>query len=51
MRIDNFDGDKDMRIKYGMLKGIKTTDFDIDKYLSMNDPLLVVDELSKLYGV
>lgn len=51
MRIDNFDADKDMRIKYSMLKGVKTTDFDIDKYLSMNDPMVVVDELSKLSGI
>lgn len=51
MRIDSFDADKDMRIKYSMLKGVKTTDFEIDRYLSMNDPLIVVEELCKLSGI
>ena len=51
MRIDNFDADKDMRIKYTMLKGVNTTDFEIDKYLSMNDPLVVVEELGKISGI
>jgi len=40
-----------MRIKYSMLKGVKTTDFEIDRYLSMNDPLVVVEELCKLSGI
>jgi hypothetical protein len=51
MRIDNFDADKDMRIKYSMLKGIKTTDFGIDPYFNMNDPLIVIKEISKLSGI
>lgn len=42
MRIDNFDADKDMRTKYSLLKGVKTTDFGIDKYLNMNDPIIVI---------
>ncbi len=51
MRIDNFDADKDMRVKYSMLKGVTTTDFEIDKYLSMNDPVVVVEELGKISGI
>lgn len=51
MRIDTFDSDKDMRNKYSLLKGVKTTDFGIDEYLNMNDPLVLVEELSKLSGI
>ena len=51
MRIDNFDSDKDMRNKYLHLKGVKTTDFGIDKYLNMNDPIILVEEFSKISGI
>lgn len=51
MRIDNFDSDKDMRNKYALLKGVKTTDFGIDKYLNMNDPIILVEEFSNLSGI
>lgn len=53
MRIDNFDADKDMRKKYSILKSInaKTSDFGISPYLNMNDPIVLVEELSKLSGV
>jgi hypothetical protein len=34
-RIDNFELDKDLRMKYSTLKGVKTTDFEIDPYLSL----------------
>lgn len=34
-RIDNFELDKDLRLKYSALKGVKTTDFEIDPYLSL----------------
>ena len=37
LRIDCFDQDKDLRAKYSMLKGVQTTDFGIDPYLSMNN--------------
>eukprot|EP00347_Sterkiella_histriomuscorum_P007333 403349353 len=53
MRIDNFDSDKDMRQKYQILKSInaKTQDFGINPYLCLNDPIVLVEELSKLSGV
>ena len=38
VRIDTFENDKDLRTKYTMLKGVQTTDFGIDPYLSLNDP-------------
>lgn len=47
VRIDNFDSDKDLRAKYGILKGVKTTDFGIDPYLSLCDPVLLVKEICK----
>lgn len=50
-RIDNFQPDKDLRSKYALLKGIKTTDFGIDPYLNMSDPIIVVKEVSKKYGI
>jgi hypothetical protein len=50
MRIDNFDADKDMRNKYLLLKGIKTTEFGIDKYLNMSDPIILVQEYSRISG-
>lgn len=34
-----------------MLKGIKTTDFGIDPYLSLADPIVVIKEASKKYGI
>ena len=50
-RIDNFDFDKDLRIKYTTLKGVKTTDFEIDPYLSLAHPFVVIQEASKKYGI
>ena len=50
-RIDNFDFDKDLRLKYTALKGVKTTDFAIDPYLSLAEPLVVFKEASQRYGV
>ena len=51
VRIDNFDPDKDMRKKYNMLKGVKTSDFGIDPYLTMNDPAILIQEISKFRDV
>jgi hypothetical protein len=34
-RVDNYEFDKDLRAKYVALKGVKTTDFEIDPYLSL----------------
>ena len=34
-----------------MLKGIKTCDFGIDPYLSLADPIVVIKEASKKYGI
>jgi hypothetical protein len=45
-RVDNFDFDKDLRAKYACLRGVKTTDFSIDPYLSLADPLIVLKEAS-----
>jgi hypothetical protein len=45
-RIDNFDFDKDLRAKYATLKRVKTTDFAIDSYLSLAEPLVVLKEAS-----
>ena len=50
-RVDNFDFDKDLRVKYACLRGVKTTDFSIDPYLSLADPLIVLKEASKRYGI
>lgn len=53
VRIDNFEFDKDLRAKYSLFKGIKIAEFGIDPLLSMSDPVLLVQELSKkhsLYG-
>ena len=50
-RVDNFDFDKSMRVKYANLKGVKTTDFAIDPYLSLADPLVVIKEANQRYGV
>jgi hypothetical protein len=50
-RIDNFDFDKDLRAKYHTLKGVKTTDFEIDPYLSLAHPLVVIKEASKRCGI
>lgn len=50
-RVDNFDFDKDLRLKYHSMKGVKTTDFAIDPYLSLADPLVVMKEASKRYGL
>ncbi len=49
-RVDNFDFDKDLRAKYACLKGVKTTDFSIDPYLSLADPLILLKEASQRYG-
>lgn len=43
-RVDNFDGDKDLRAKYACLRGVKTTDFSIDAYLSLAEPLVLFKE-------
>ncbi len=40
-----------MRQKYATLKGVKTTDFAIDPYLSLADPLVVIKEANQRYGV
>jgi len=50
-RIDNFDFDKDLRVKYAALKGVKTTDFEIDPYLSLAQPFVVIQEASKRFGL
>ena len=50
-RVDNFEFDKDLRLKYQSMKGVKTTDFAIDPYLSLADPLVVMKEASKRYGL
>ena len=49
--MDNFDLDKDLRQKYSCMKGVKTTDFAIDPYLSLADPLIVLKEASLKYGI
>jgi len=51
VRIDSFDMDRDLRAKYRVLRGIKTTDVGIDSYFSMNDAQLFFRELSKRHGV
>ena len=50
-RVDNFDFDKAMRVKYASLKGVKTTDFAIDPYLSLADPMVVIKEANQRFGV
>lgn len=50
-RVDNFDFDKEMRSKYISMKGVKTTDFGIDPYFSLADPLVVIKEASQRYGI
>ena len=50
-RIDNFEVDKAFRGKYSSLKGVKTTDFAIDPYLSLAEPNVVMQEASKRYGL
>ena len=50
-RVDNFDFDKDLRAKYVALKGVKTTDFEIDPYLSLAQPFVVIQEASKRFGL
>jgi hypothetical protein len=50
-RVDNFDGDKDLRSKYTCMKGVKTTDFSIDAYLSLAEPLVVFKEASERFGI
>jgi hypothetical protein len=51
VRIDTFEGDKDLRNKYSLLKGVQTTDFGIDAYLSLNDPQVFFKELFKKHGL
>lgn len=51
MRIDCYDQDKDLRVKYLMLKGVQTSDFGIDPYLSMNDAAVFCKEAAKKYGL
>ena len=50
-RIDNYEYDKDLRGKYALLKGAKTTDFGVDAYLSMQDPVVLVKEACKRYNI
>jgi hypothetical protein len=38
-------------MKYTLLKGIKTTDFGIAPYFCLADPILLVSEISKKYGI
>ena len=33
------------------MKGVKTTDFGIDPYFSLADPLVVIKEASQRYGI
>jgi hypothetical protein len=40
-----------LRAKYLMLKGVQTTDFGIDPYLSMNDASVFFKEASKKFGI
>jgi len=40
-----------MRLKYATIKGVKTTDFAIDPYLSLADPMVVIKEANLKYGV
>ena len=51
VRIDTFEGDKDLRNKYASLKGVQTTDFGIDPYLSLNDPQVFFKELFQKHGI
>ena len=51
VRIDTFEQDKDLRTKYTMLKGVQTTDFGIDSYLSLNDPQVFFKELFLKHGI
>jgi hypothetical protein len=51
VRIDTFESDKDLRTKYTMLKGVQTTDFGIDPYLSLNDPQIFFKELFLKHGI
>ena len=51
VRIDTFESDKDLRTKYTMLKGVQTTDFGIDPYLSLNDPQVFFKELFLKHGI
>ena len=40
-----------MRKKYSILKGVKTSDFGIDPYLTMNDPAILIQEISSFKEV
>lgn len=51
LRIDTFDQDKDLREKYQVLKGVQTSDFGIDPYLSLNDAGVFFQELFKKYNI
>lgn len=50
-RVDNFEFDKDLRLKYLTLKGVKTTDFSIDSYFSLAEPLVLIKEASQRFGI
>lgn len=50
-RVDNFDFDRDLRSKYSSLKGFKTTDFSIDPYLSLANPVILLKEASARFGI
>eukprot|EP00347_Sterkiella_histriomuscorum_P020768 403336538 len=51
VRIDNFEFDKDLREKYSQMKGVKSQDFGIDPYLTLSDPVVLIKELSKRFGI
>ena len=51
VRIDTFEQDKDLRTKYTMLKGVQTSDFGIDPYLSLNDAQVFFKELFEKHGI
>lgn len=51
VRIDCYDQDKDLRSKYSMLKGVQSSEFGIDPYLSLNDAGVLIKEAAKKYKV
>jgi hypothetical protein len=51
VRIDTFEQDKDLRSKYTLLKGVQTTDFGIEPYLSLNDASVFFKELFAKHGI
>ena len=47
VRVDCFTQDKDLREKYAMLRGVRTTDFGVDPYLSLMDPITLIKEIRR----